>query len=87
MLLPLNQQLSIFGQKNLFYELKDYKTDEAYFSISTSDPLVIKKNILGSKVVFLATKIDEEWTNKLFKEFVYDLFIELVHNQIVVNES
>jgi len=70
-----------------FYELKDYKTDEAYFSISTSDPLVIKKNILGSKVVFLATKIDEEWTNKLFKEFVYDLFIELVHNQIVVNES
>ena len=43
-----------------FYELKDYKTDEAYFSISTSDPLVIKKNILGSKVVFLATKIDEE---------------------------
>ena len=70
-----------------FYELKDYKTEEAYFSISTSDPLVIKKNILGSKVVFLATKIDEEWTNKLFKEFVYDLFIELVHNQIVVNES
>lgn len=70
-----------------FYELKDYKTDEAYFNISTSDPLVIKKNILGSKVVFLATKIDEEWTNKLFKEFVYDLFIELVHNQIVVNES
>tara|TARA_Y200000002_G_scaffold205334_1_gene169421 strand:+ start:780 stop:1733 length:954 start_codon:yes stop_codon:yes gene_type:complete len=70
-----------------FYELKDYKTDEAYFSISTSDPLVIKKNILGSKVVFLATKIDDEWTNKLFKEFVYDLFIELVHNQIVVNES
>ena len=70
-----------------FYELKDYKTDEAYFSISTSDPLVIKKNILGSKVVFLATKIDDEWTNKLFKEFVYDLFIELVYNQIVVNES
>ena len=70
-----------------FYELKDYKTDEAYFNISTSDPLVITKNILGSKVVFLATKIDEEWTNKLFKEFVYDLFIELVHNQIVVNES
>jgi len=70
-----------------FYELKDYKTDEAYFSISTSDPLVIKKNILGSKVLFIATKIDEEWTNKLFKEFVYDLFIELVHNQIVVNES
>ena len=70
-----------------FYELKDYKTDEAYFNISTSDPLVIKKNILGSKVVFLATKIDEEWTNKLFKEFVYDLFIELVHDQIVVNES
>ena len=70
-----------------FYELKDYKTDEAYFNISTSDPLVIKKNILGSKVVFLATKIDEEWTNKLFKEFVYDLFIELVHNQIIVNES
>ena len=70
-----------------FYELKDYKTDEAYFSISTSDPLVIKKNILGSRVVFLATKIDEEWTNKLFKEFVYDLFIELVHNQIIVNES
>ncbi len=70
-----------------FYELKDYKTDEAYFSISTNDPLVIKKNILGSKVLFLATKIDEEWTNKLFKEFVYDLFIELVHNQIVVNES
>ena len=45
------------------------------------------KNILGSKVIFLATKIDKEWTNELFREFVYDLFIDLVHNQIVVNES
>ena len=70
-----------------FYEMKDYNNDEAYFNISTNDPLVIKKNILGSKVIFLATKIDKEWTNELFREFVYDLFIDLVHNQIVVNES
>ena len=69
-----------------FYEMKDYNNDEAYFNISTNDPLVIKKNILGSKVIFLATKIDKEWTNELFREFVYDLFIDLVHNQIVVNE-
>ena len=66
--------------------MKDYNNDEAYFNISTNDPLVIKKNILGSKVIFLATKIDKEWTNELFREFVYDLFIDLVHNQIVVNE-
>ena len=70
-----------------FYEMKDYNNDEAYFNISTNDPLVIKKNILGSKVIFLATKIDKELTNELFREFVYDLFIDLVHNQIVVNES
>ena len=70
-----------------FYELKDYNADEASFNITTNDPLVIKKNILGSKVIFLATKIDEEWTNNIFKEFIYDIFIELVFNQIVVNES
>ena len=70
-----------------FYELKDYNADEAYFNISTNDPLVIKKNIFGSKVIFLATRIDEEWTNNIFKEFIYDIFIELVFNQIVVNES
>ena len=70
-----------------FYELKDYNSDEASFNISTNDPLVIKKNILGSNVIFLATKIDGEWTNNIFNEFIYDIFIELVFNQIVVNES
>ncbi len=70
-----------------FYELKDYNADEAYFNISTNDPLVIKKNIFGSKVIFFATRIDEEWTNNIFNEFIYDIFIELVFNQIVVNES
>ena len=70
-----------------FYELKDYNADEAYFNISTNDPLLIKKNIFGSKVIFLATRIDEEWTNNIFNEFIYDIFIELVFNQIVVNES
>tara|TARA_X000000368_G_scaffold280354_1_gene222382 strand:+ start:189 stop:1133 length:945 start_codon:yes stop_codon:yes gene_type:complete len=70
-----------------FYELKDYNNDEAYFNISTNDPLVIKKNVLGAKVIFLATKIDEEWTNNIFNEFIYDIFIELVFNQIVINES
>jgi len=70
-----------------FYELKDYNADEAYFKISTNDPLLIKKNIFGSKVIFLATRIDEEWTNYIFNEFIYDIFIELVFNQIVVNES
>ena len=70
-----------------FYELKDYNADEAYFKISTNDPLLIKKNIFGSKVIFLATRIDEEWTNNIFNEFIYDIFIELVFNQIVVNES
>ena len=66
---------------------QDYNSDEASFNISTNDPLVIKKNILGSNVIFLATKIDEEWTNNIFNEFIYDIFIELVFNQIVVNES
>ena len=47
----------------------------------------LRKKCLGSNVIFLATKIDGEWTNNIFNEFIYDIFIELVFNQIVVNES
>ena len=74
-------------QLNSSLDIHSSGADEASFNISTNDPLVIKKNILGSKVIFLATKIDREWTNNIFNEFIYDIFIELVFNQIVVNES
>ena len=70
-----------------FFELKNYKSDEAFFKISTNDPIVIKKNIFGSNVFFLATKMDDDWNNELFNEFIYDIFLDLVYSKIVVNES
>ena len=70
-----------------FFEIKNFKDEEVYFSLSTNDPLVIKKNIFGSDILFVATQLDGNWTNKFFNEFVYDLFLELVYEQVIVNES
>jgi hypothetical protein len=70
-----------------FFEIKNFKDEEVYFSLSTNDPLVIKKNIFGSDILFVATQLDGSWTNKFFNEFVYDLFLELVYEQVIVNES
>ena len=68
-------------------KMKNFKDEEVYFSLSTNDPLVIKKNIFGSDILFVATQLDGSWTNKFFNEFVYDLFLELVYEQVIVNES
>ncbi len=70
-----------------FFEIKNFKDEEVYFSISTNDPLVIKKNIFGSDVLFITTQLDGDWTNEFFNEFIYDLFLELVYDQVIVNES
>ena len=70
-----------------FFEIKNFKDEEVYFSISTNDPLVIKKNIFGSDILFIATQLDGDWTNEFFNEFIYDLFLELVYDQVIVNES
>lgn len=70
-----------------FFEIKNFKDEEVYFSISTNDPLVIKKNIFGSDILFITTQLDSDWTNEFFNEFIYDLFLELVYDQVIVNES
>jgi hypothetical protein len=70
-----------------FFEIKNFKDEEVYFSISTNDPLVIKKNIFGSDILFITTQLDGDWTNEFFNEFIYDLFLELVYDQVIVNES
>tara|TARA_S200000501_G_scaffold364137_1_gene395894 strand:- start:2776 stop:3741 length:966 start_codon:yes stop_codon:yes gene_type:complete len=70
-----------------FFELKNVKDEEVYFSISTNDPLVVKKKIFGSDILFVATQLDKNWTNNFFNEFVYDIFLELVYDQVVLDES
>ena len=70
-----------------FFEIKNFKDEEVYFSISTNDPLIIKKNIFGSDILFITTQLDGDWTNEFFNEFIYDLFLELVYDQVIVNES
>ena len=70
-----------------FFEIKNFKDEEVFFTISTNDPIVIKKNIFGSDILFVATQLDSDWTNKFFNEFVYDIFLELVYDQVIVNES
>lgn len=70
-----------------FFEIKNFKDEEVYFSISTNDPLVIKKNTFGSDILFITTQLDGDWTNEFFNEFIYDLFLELVYDQVIVNES
>jgi hypothetical protein len=44
-----------------FFEIKNFKDEEVYFSISTNDPLVIKKNIFGSDILFITTQLDGDW--------------------------
>ena len=70
-----------------FFEFKNVKDEEVYFSISTNDPLVVKKKIFGSDILFVATQLDKNWTNNFFNEFVYDIFLELVYDQVVSDES
>ena len=70
-----------------FFEFKNVKDEEVYFSISTNDPLVVKKKIFGSDILFVATQLDKNWTNNFFNEFVYDIFLELVYDQVVLDES
>jgi hypothetical protein len=70
-----------------FFEIKNFKDEEVFFTISTNDPIVIKKNIFGSDILFVATQLDGDWTNEFFNEFVYDVFLELVYDQVIINES
>jgi hypothetical protein len=70
-----------------FFEIKNFNHEEVFFTISTNDPLVIKKNIFGSDILFIATQLDSVWSNEFFNEFVYDIFLELVYDQVIVNES
>ena len=50
-------------------------------------PEIVWGNIFGSNIFFLATKMDDDWNNELFNEFIYDIFLDLVYSKIVVNES
>ena len=51
------------------YRYFQFREDEEEFSkimISTGDPLLLEKEVLGGKIFFLTTKKDTDWSNKSF---------------------
>ncbi len=76
-----NSQAKIFK----FIDVKNFDNNVDY-SLSTNDPLIIKKNILGSNTIFITTLLKDDWVNESFNDFIYDIFLDFIYDEIVINE-
>ena len=68
-----------------FIDVKNFDNNIDY-SLSTNDPLIIKKNILGSNTIFITTLLKDDWVNESFNDFIYDIFLDFIYDEIVINE-
>ena len=80
-ILKNNSQAKIFK----FIDVKNFDNNIDY-SLSTNDPLIIKKNILGSNTIFITTLLKNDWVNESFNDFIYDIFLDFIYDEIVINE-
>ena len=80
-ILKNNSQAKIFK----FIDVKNFDNNIDY-SLSTNDPLIIKKNILGSNTIFITTLLKDDWVNESFNDFIYDIFLDFIYDEIVINE-
>ena len=70
-----------------YLELQDSEKDFSKIMISTNDPLLIEKDILGGKVFFLTTRIDSSWSNESFDLLLTDIFNSIFFQRFSYNES
>ena len=80
-ILKNNSQAKIFK----FIDVKNFDNNIDYL-LSTNDPLIIKKNILGSNTIFITTLLKDDWVNESFNDFIYDIFLDFIYDEIVINE-
>lgn len=70
-----------------YLELQDIEKDFSKIMISTNDPLLIEKNVLGGKVFFLTTRINSSWSNESFDLLLTDIFNSIFFQRFSYNES
>lgn len=72
------------------YRYFQFREDEEKFSkimISTGDPLLLEKEVLGGKIFFLTTKKDSDWSNKSFDLLLDDILNRIFFQRLITNES
>lgn len=72
------------------YRYFQFREDQEEFSkimISTDDPLLLEKDVLGGKIFFLTTKKDSDWSNKSFDLLLDDILNRIFFQRLITNES
>jgi hypothetical protein len=72
------------------YRYFQFREDQEEFSkimISTDDPLLLEKDVLGGKIFFLTTKKDSDWSDKSFDLLLDDILNRIFFQRLITNES
>lgn len=72
------------------YRYFQFREDEEEFSkimISTGDPLLLEKEVLGGKIFFLTTKKDTVWSNKSFDLLLDNILNRIFFQRLITDES
>lgn len=70
-----------------YFQLKDSQEEFSKIMISTNDPLLLEKEVLGGKIFFLTTKIDSDWSNNSFNLLLKDIFNRVLFQRLLTDES
>ncbi len=70
-----------------YFELKNVEEEFTKIMISTKDPLLLEKEVLGGKIFFLTTKIDSDWSNNSFNLVLSDIFNRVFFQRLLTDES
>ena len=70
-----------------YFELKNVEEEFSKIMISTKDPLLLEKEVLGGKIFFLTTKIDSDWSNNSFNLVLNDIFNRVFFQRLLTDES
>jgi len=82
-----SKDLASESQVYRYFELTNNDKDFSKIMISTNDPLLIAKDVLGGKIFFLTTKIDPNWSNKSFDLLFNDILDSIFFQRLSYNES
>mgnify|MGYP001170738049 FL=1 len=70
-----------------YFQFKNNENEFANIMISTGDPLLIEKDILGGKIFFLTTKTDSNWSNDTFNKLLDNMLHTIFFQRLLSNES
>ena len=69
------------------HKLNTNEKEFAKIMISTGDPLLLEKDILGGKIFFLTTKNDSDWSNKSFSLLLDNILDRVLFQRLLTDES